>query len=128
MANRTVPQHSGSQQEPSLERDLEELRRLHAIDDSLIASLTASPEQAEDHIRFWRTTMWTVNGFLIAASLALLVWTARGLGDSPSILQIVAFILLSLLTLKVSAVLRRQRRALAKVNEIAIRHGLLDRD
>ena len=109
----------------TLEQDLAALQTDHGVDDTMIESLTASPEQAAAHLRFWRGLMWGVNLPLLGMALASCILLARRLDHAPSWVTAIVFVLCIALTLKLSAVLRRQRRTLAALEETAHRHDLL---
>ncbi|MGB6230162.1 MAG: hypothetical protein WBF53_08555 [Litorimonas sp.] len=109
----------------SLQSDLDQLRSKHAVDDTMIESLTAGPDQARAHIAFWSRMMWTVNGVLLAASLVGALLSARWALDARSVLSLLAFTALSLMVIKLASVLWAQRRALEAIRMVATRHGLV---
>lgn len=105
----------------ALKHDLGRLQTEHAIDDSLIESLMASPNQARAHIKFWKRMMWVTNGTGILLALGLGVLGLRGNSvlfyAGTSICFAAAF--LCLLTLL------RQRKAIEEVLSVARLHNLI---
>lgn len=105
----------------ALNRDLSRLQREHAIDDSLIESLTASPEQARAHIQFWKRMMWVTNGTGIMLTLVLGVLALR----ANSILFYAGAAICFVAALLCLLTLLRQRKAIAEVESVARQYSLI---
>ena len=108
-----------------LKADMQRLQTDHAIDDSLIESLLASPEQARAHLAFWKRMMWGVNGSLICLLTAGAMFPAIRLMSGGSPIWAGAFIFSIGLAGYMTLVLRRQREALGAILQTAHHHNLI---
>ena len=108
-----------------LKADMQYLQTDHAIDDSLIESLLASPEQARAHLAFWKRMMWGVNGGLICLLTACAIFSALCLMSGGPPIWAGAFIISVGLAGYMTLVLRRQREAFGALLRIAHRHNLI---
>ena len=101
------------------------LLRQHALDESLYESLTKSPEQARDHVRFWRRTMWLANGAMISVATLLFAWAMHRTIQFGAIGWLIASLSLGLLAIHLMHVLDRQRKAINEVEQFARRENLI---
>ena len=111
--------------ESRLKADMQRLQTDHAIDDSLIESLLASPEQARAHLAFWKRMMWGVNGGLICLLTACAIFSALRLMSGGSPIWAGACIVSVGVAGYLTCVLRRQREALGAILGTANRHNLI---
>lgn len=109
---------------PYLKTDLENLQRDHAIDDSLIGSLLASPEQAKEHIAFWTRIMWVSNGVTILVFAVGLGLSLRKIQLGAPLWWMFGVVIGFLGFIWAVGVLRRQGAAIQAVKKVADRHGL----
>lgn len=109
----------------ALKDDLPRLQIEHAIDDSLIESLTASPDQARAHIQFWKRMMWAINGTGIVVTLGLAVLALHSAMRGRSVLFYAGAAICFIAAFLCLLTFLRQRKAIFEVESVARQHGLI---
>lgn len=109
----------------ALKHDLSRLQREYAIDDSLIESLVASPDQARAHIQFWKRMMWVTNGTGMVLTLGLSVLALRYAARGNSLLFYAGGAICFIVALLCLLTLLRQRKAISEVEKVARQHNLI---
>ena len=115
----------GAKLSPEAKADLKRLSSDHAINAELIHSLTASKEEAQAHLAFFKRMMIITNGLMMFIGLSLAGFGGLRLMNGFSILGLICLIAGVLLFLKFASVFASMSRALKETKAVAQKHKLI---
>ena len=110
---------------PEALADLKALARDHGVNAELIKSLTASKEEAQAHLGFFKLMMFLSNGAVMIVGAALAIFAGQQLGGGTSILWGAVLTLGVILFLKFFTVFISMSKALRATEAVARRHDLI---
>ena len=115
----------GTKLSPEAKADLKRLSSDHANNAELIHSLTASKEEAQAHLAFFKRMMIITNGLMMFIGLSLAGFGGLRLMNGFSIIGLICLIAGVLLFLKFASVFASMSRALKETKAVAQKHKLI---